>query len=138
MRIPSVAPARRPRARRVCVLLPLTLLAFVTACSRSETKPPEIRFSTIPPDPQAGDVHMVFAVTIERAPLRGKTVDVTASLPPRPPLPSMEVTAAATEDRPGQYGTVATLAARGKWSIAATVRDGERVLAERTFTLDVR
>ncbi len=105
---------------------------------RAATGVPQLEMRTVPDPPEAGDVHVIFSLfDAEGEPMRGKVVVVGASIPPRPPLPAMEVTGTASEDRPGEYGTIVTLSRRGTWSVVGTARDGERVLTERVFRVEI-
>lgn len=131
--------------RRFSAICALALLAAFGSggCGRGDerraaTGVPQVEMRTIPDPPQAGDVHVVFLLFDGNGdPLRGKSISVGASIPAAGPLPMMEVTGVASEDRPGEYGTVLTLARRGRWSLVASARDGQRVLTERVFPVDI-
>ena len=117
------------------------LLALAIAgCGRgSSTDAYTMKLRTVPDPPQTGQIHLIFDVRDERGkPATSKSVDVTAKIPPRPPLPEMEIHQPASEEIPGAYGVMLSLAARGTWSIGATVRDGDKVVTSTTFSLAVR
>lgn len=124
--------------RRRRALAALFVLALAGCGRGAETGAPRIEMRTIPDPPEAGDVHVVFRLSDASGDaLRGRTIDVGASIPAAGPLPLMQVNGVATEDRPGEYGTVLTLARRGRWSVVASARDGQRVLVERVFPVDI-
>ncbi len=130
---------RSHRSIVLCAALALSLAALAGCGTRGTSGPYTLAFHAIPDAPETGPVHLVFEVRDGRGkPARAMAVDVVAKIPPKPPLPEMEVTEHATEDRPGSYGVMATLARRGTWSIGATVRQGDKVLTSATYDLAVR
>ena len=124
----------------MALLLVLACAFATTGCGRGRgTGSYTVKFRSIPPHPETGPVHLVFDVRdASGKPASAKAVDVVASIPPRPPLPEMEIKNPASEEGVGSYGVMMSLAARGTWSVAATVRDGGKVLTSGAFTLDVR
>lgn len=133
------------RARRLAATTATLALALLggtvvgTGCGRKAEGPAVVEMATVPSPPETGEVHFVVNVHgVHGGALKGRAVDLAASIPPRPPLPEMNVTGVASEARGGRYDAVLNLAARGHWSVVVTVRRERRVEAERTFTVDVR
>lgn len=129
------------RALRTASLAALVLAAtLLGGCGKGGPGGPySMKFRTIPSPAETGPVHLIFDVRDSGGhPVKAKAVDVVAKIPPRPPLPEMEVSDPASEDSPGTYGVIMSLARRGSWSIAATVRDGDKVLTSGSFTVEVR
>ena len=135
-------PTPRTHARNLPLLAiagtALLGLAIAGCGHDSSTAAYTMKLRTVPDPPRTGQVHLIFDVRDERGkPATSKSMDVTAKIPPRPPLPEMEIHQPASEETPGAYGVMLSLAARGTWSIGAAVRDGEKVVTSTTFSLAV-